>query len=421
MDERNGGGRRALVVGLGVSGISAALRLRQIGWTPVVVERAAARRTGGYFVALFGAGRAAAGRLGALEHMTDRGPDGASHDIDRDGGVRPGLGFKDFPGRPWLMTRGDVEAAAFAALPADVEVRYSTEPVRIEQDAEGVEVTLADTAAQTSATERFDLVVGADGLRSTVRRLVFGPHEDHLHRMGHMAVAFQLPGALPGFSPRDSVIMAESARSMWVFPFKDGPPTVLLSYRTDDVDAEFTRPMAERVREAFGPEPPGPVLGAALDALESAPDVLFDSVEQVRMDRWHRGRVVLVGDAAWCVTLYAGMGVSSGMAGADLLGTMLQRHGADVPEALARWERRLRPHIAYLQGNGTQMRAFFVPAGRFELGRRRLLLRLSLLPLTEPLFRMWRTKAKAARMKDMDFAHPDLATAATARAARVPG
>ncbi|MDA0563874.1 FAD-dependent monooxygenase [Streptomonospora sp. S1-112] len=420
MEQSTTGGGRALVVGLGVSGIAAALRLRQIGWTPVVVERAAGRRTGGYFVALFGAGRAAAKRLGVLDHLTDRGPDGASHDIDRSGRSRPGLGFKDFPGRPWLMTRGDVEAAGFAALPADVEVRYSTVPTRIVQDARGVDVTLADTAGQTSVTERFDLVVGADGLRSTVRRLVFGPHEDHLHRLNHMAVAFQLPGALPGFSETDSVIMAESARSMWVFPFADGPPTVLLSYRTADVDAEFTRPIPERVREAFGPQPPGPVLGAALEALESAPDVLFDSVEQVRMDRWHRGRVVLVGDAAWCVTLYAGMGASTGMAGADLLGTVLEHHGGEVPEALAAWERRLRPHIAYLQGNGAQMRAFFVPAGRFELGLRRVVLRLSLLPATAPLLRWWRTRGKAARMKDTDFAHPDLAAPGPGRRPHVP-
>ncbi|MEW1847138.1 monooxygenase, partial [Nonomuraea angiospora] len=67
MDTSNGDGRRALVVGLGISGIATALRLRQIGWTPVIVERAAARRSDGYFIALFGAGRAAAQRLGILD------------------------------------------------------------------------------------------------------------------------------------------------------------------------------------------------------------------------------------------------------------------------------------------------------------------------------------------------------------------
>ncbi|WP_157548937.1 FAD-dependent monooxygenase [Nonomuraea candida] len=406
MDVTNDSGPRALVVGLGISGIATALRLRQIGWTPVVIERAAARRSGGYFIALFGAGRAAARRLGILDRLTDRGADGVAFDIDRVGGRRAGLGFKDFPGRPWLMTRGDVEEAGFAALPSDVEIRYATVPTRIEQDAGGVNVTLTDASGATSVTERFDLVVGADGLRSTVRRLVFGPHEHYLRRMNYMAVAFQMPGAIPGHDQSDSVILAEPRRSMWIFPFKDRPPTVLLSYHTDDVDAEFGRPKAERVREVFGPEPAGPALGAVLDALESAGDVLFDSVEQVRMDRWHRGRVVLVGDAAWCVTLYAGMGASTGMAGADLLGTMLARHPGSVTEALTRWERQLRPSIGYLQGNGMRMRSLFVPATRFELARRRMMLRVSKMPVTSPLFLWWRSRGKVARMKDMDFAHP---------------
>ena len=78
MDATNNDGHRALVVGLGISGITAALRLRQIGWTPVIIERAADRRSDGYFIALFGAGRAAAQRLGILEKLTDRGPDGAT-------------------------------------------------------------------------------------------------------------------------------------------------------------------------------------------------------------------------------------------------------------------------------------------------------------------------------------------------------
>ncbi|MEV1004589.1 FAD-dependent monooxygenase [Nonomuraea sp. NPDC050202] len=409
MNVMNDGARRALVVGLGISGIAAALRLRQIGWTPIIIERATGRRNGGYFIALFGAGRAAAQRLGILDRITDRGADGVSYDIDRVGRRRPGLGFKDFPGRPWMMTRGDVEAAGFAALPSDVEIRYATVPTRIEQDADGVTVTLADTDGGVSVTERFDLVVGADGLRSTVRRLAFGPHEQYLRRLNYMAVAFHMPGALPGYDQRDSVILAEPQRSMWTFPFKDGPPTVLLSYHTDDAQAEFTRPKADRVREVFGPEPTGPALGAALDALESAEDVLFDSVEQVHMDTWHRGRVVLVGDAAWCVTLYAGMGASTAMAGADLLGTMLARHPGSVTEALTGWEQQLRPFIKYLQGNGMHMRSLFVPATRLELARRRIMLRVSKMPLTSRLFLRWRARSKVARMKDGDFAHPDSA------------
>lgn len=370
MDE-NGAGR-VLVVGMGVSGIATAARLHAAGWTPVIVERAPGRRQGGYFVALFGAGKAAARRLGLLDHLHDRTPTPRHVFMDRAGRKRAGMSFADMPGKPWLMLRGDAEQAAFATLPPDVEIRYATVPTAIEQDADGVDVTLHDTAAGTTVTERFDLVVGADGLRSTVRSLVFGPHEAHLRRLGYMIAAFEYPGTPPGLTPGQGATLLEPDRSMWVFAFADHDPTVLLTYRTDDVDAEFTEPPADRIRAVFGPQPFGSTLGSAIDALESADALLFDSVEQVRLDSWHRGRVVLVGDSAWCVTLYAGMGVSAGLAGADLLGAVLERHPGDVEAALAEWERVLRPYITSYQEDAPDQRRIFVADDRWQIRLRRL-------------------------------------------------
>ncbi|MFE2422098.1 FAD-dependent monooxygenase [Streptomyces hokutonensis] len=405
MEAQNSKERRALVVGLGISGISTALRLRQIGWTPVVVERAPARRTGGYFIALFGGGRHPAQRLGILDKLSNRTPPGTvQYEFDRAGSRRRGaLSYGDLPGTPWMTVRGDVEEAAFMALPDDVEIRYSTVPTRIEQDAHGVDVTLTDTTDDTSVTERFDLVVGADGLRSTVRSLVFGPHEKYLHRMNYMAVAYRLPGRLSELHPDDGATLMEANRSLWVFPFNGGVQTVLLNYHTDDVDAEFTEPPARRVRAAFGPEPPGRLLGEVLDALDTADDLLFDSVEQARMDTWHHGRVVLVGDSAWCVSLYAGMGVSMGITGADLLGTMLDRHPSDARQALAVWERTLRPHVTVFQQNGLDQRRFFVPADNKELTMRRAVGLGMRLPVTSRLLKRMVTGNKAGLLKDRDL------------------
>ncbi|MEU7642542.1 FAD-dependent monooxygenase [Streptomyces sp. NPDC039016] len=405
MDITKGSGRRALVVGLGISGISTALRLRQVGWDAVVIEKAATRRSGGYFIALFGAGRAAAKRLGILDGLADRVPvDGVNFTIDRAGDRRRGLGYSDLPGKPWLMLRGDIEQAGFDRLPADLDIRYSTVPTRIDQDAEGVDVTLTNTVYGTSVTERFDLVVGTDGLRSTVRSLVFGPHQRFLRRLNYIVAAYQLPGPLSDIAPDDGAILMEPGRSMWIFPFADHPPTVLLNYRTDDVDAEFSASPADRVRAAFGPRPTGRALGEALDALESADELLFDSVEQVRMDRWHRGRVVLIGDSAWCVTLYAGMGASAGMAGADLLGTILDRHPHNVGCALTAWEHALRPYVQYYQDNGSQQRRFFVPANRLQLAVRRVVTTGMRLPVASYLLRQLQVKSKAGRLKERDIA-----------------
>ncbi|MQY21422.1 hypothetical protein NRB20_45330 [Nocardia sp. RB20] len=358
---------------MGIGGIATAARLYRAGWDPVLIERSPGRRSGGYFVALFGAGKAAAGRLGILEHLHDRASSQPGLDIDRTGRSRSGMTYADMPGQPWLMLRGDVESAAFATLPEDVQLRYSTVPTAIAQDADGVDVTLLDTASGASTTERFDLVVGADGLRSTVRSLVFGPHEGYLRRMGYMIAAFEYHGTPPGLAARQAATLLEPDRSMWVFAFEDHDPTILLSYRTDDVDAEFTRSPAESARAAFGAQPPGGTLGAVLDALDDSDTVLFDSVEQVRMPAWHRGRVVLVGDSAWCVTLYAGMGVSSALAGADLLGAMLERHPDDPAKALAAWEQGMRPYVTHYQDAAPADRRIFVVDNRLQILLRRFI------------------------------------------------
>ncbi|MGI5290471.1 hypothetical protein ACQEVF_45070 [Nonomuraea polychroma] len=234
------------------------------------MERTPSRRSGGYFVVVFGAGQAAARRLGILDALPDRSPlGGIAYTMDRTGVRKPGLGLGDLPVPPRMMLRGDVERADFAALPPDVDIRYATTPTRIEQDACGVEVTLEHDGG--SVTERFDLVVGADGLRSTVQRLVFGPHDRYLHRLSYMIAATTLPGSIGGLSPHEGASLLEPGRAMWVFPFADHPPTVLFSYRTDDVDAEFAGRPAERVRAAYGPQTTGRLLGEALDALDASP------------------------------------------------------------------------------------------------------------------------------------------------------
>lgn len=401
--DTNHSGRRALVVGLGISGMATAVRLRQIGWDPVVIEKAPGRRSGGYFVMVFGTGRASAERLGILAKMPDRAaPGGAHFEIDRLGNRRRAVGFGDVPGGPRRMLRGDVEQAVFDALPEDVEIRYSTVPTRIAQDTDGVDVTLRNTADATSTTERFDLVVGADGLRSTVRALAFGPPEQYLHPLDRTIAAFQLSKQVSGLDPEDGVSMVEPGRAMWVFSFAGRLPTVLMTYRTNDVDAEIRQSPAERLRAAFGPEPTGKILGQVLTELENADQVVFDSVEQVRMDRWHNGRVVLVGDSAWCVTLYSGMGVSAGLAGAELLGTMLQRHPNDIGRALTGWERRLRPFIEYHHRNGISQRVFFNPDNWREVIQRKMLTRGVQYPVVGPLIK--RLRIKGGRMKQLDIA-----------------
>ncbi|SEG75422.1 2-polyprenyl-6-methoxyphenol hydroxylase [Nonomuraea solani] len=367
---------RALVVGLGIAGIATAVRLRQIGWEPVLVERAPTRRSGGYFIMLFGTGVASARRLGVLDSIGDRsGPQAVTYTINRAGRRRPGISPAGIggPAAPRALLRPDVERGLFEALPDDVEIRYSTVPTRIVEDPEGVEVTLNDTV-----TERFDLVVGADGMRSTVRELAFGPGP-YLHPLNYMIGATILERPVDGFGLSEGLTLAEPGRSAWAFPFTDHAPSLLFSYRTSDIDAEFARAPIDSIRAAFGPEPAGPILESLFTRYEQASDALFDSVQQVKMPSWHTRRVVLIGDAAWCLTLYSGMGASTGIAGAELLGTVLQRH--DIPEALGAWEAQMRPFIDTHQAAALSERFIFTPHNFKEYLMRAGMMRLMSSPI----------------------------------------
>ncbi|WP_217129210.1 FAD-dependent monooxygenase [Streptomyces sp. AC558_RSS880] len=358
--------KRALVVGLGIAGMSAAIGLRRAGWTPVIVERAPERRTGGYFVGLFPEGRQAAVDLGIADHLHTRNPERAAGtnawSVDRRGRRRPALGFLDQPGGPAAVLRGDIEAALWQSI-TGVEVRFATTPVEITEGPAEVRVLLENAGTGKQYRESFDLVVGADGMRSSVRRIAFGPHEDHLTTWNAMICAFQLKEQVPTYEASDSIIIARAKRAVWVFGLADHAPTALLTYRTRDIQEQFSGSRVERLRAVFSGMD-DPVVRHVLDSLEEAPDHLFDSVHQVRMPRWSTGRVVLVGDAAWCMNLYSGMGSSSSLRGGAALGAALQEHPDDLAAALDAWEAGLRPFITKHQRTARLKQQMFVPSSR---------------------------------------------------------
>lgn len=376
--------RTALVVGLGISGIACAIALHRAGWTPVVVERAQARRRGGYFIAIMGVGRSAAADLGVGDRLVDHRADKSTFVIDRQGNRSPGLSFADIPINPYLTMRGDVEDAVYSTLQdlaPHTEIRYSTTPTAIEQHADGVEVTLEGPEGVTR--RRFDLVVGADGIRSTVRRLAFPPALGGLRRLGTMICAYALQDDLPTLPSGVAGQIIEPGRSFTVFPFDDRRSTVLFSYYAADPDAERKGRPADQIRKVFGPEPLGPVLEDALRQMEASDAVLWDIAEQVHLSTWHQGRVVLVGDSAWCPSLYSGMGASSGLAGANVLGRRLEKHGDDIAAALADWESTMRPRVAQFQKSAEVGIGVFTPGNEKAIRIRKRAMSL----LTNPIVR----------------------------------
>jgi 2-polyprenyl-6-methoxyphenol hydroxylase-like FAD-dependent oxidoreductase len=382
-------GPRALVVGAGIAGLAAATSLHRAGWRVLVCERAPARRTGGYFVRLAAEGVEAATRLGVEESLRTRLPvDGLITGVDGRGRttsrVEAAL-VED--GVSLALVRGDLEAALWEGLPREVEVRFGTRP-RAVSPAHGA-VTLEHDGVES--TERWDLVVGADGVRSTVRDLVFGPEGEFRHDFDHVVVSAVLP-RLPGeLVEGDYVVMVEPGRSAHLMAMAGHDPVVFFTYRTDLPQAHGTAPTTrpvEALRAVYGGF--DGLMPEVLDLVARAGATHADTVGQIHLESWSRGRVVLLGDSAWCPTLYSGHGSALALAGGESLGSHLRVTGdtaPDVPSALAAWEAERRPATDVARTAARRARHFFLPGNRVVTALRQAALRVASQPWAAGLLR----------------------------------
>ncbi|MBE4737599.1 FAD-dependent monooxygenase [Streptomyces caniscabiei] len=365
------GPRRALVVGSGISGLAAALSLHRAGWKPLIIERTPERRTGGYFVRFNGPGYTAAERLGILDSLPDRrDPEGRMFEVDSRGRLTPGLTFPEQAnGTPLrMLLRSDLERVLYEAVQDLVEIRYGTGPAAITQDRDQVTVTLTDGSVESA-----DLLIGADGIHSTVRSLAFGPEDLYRKDFDHVVAACVMDGPLPGMRDGDCAVATAPGRSAWINSYRDHPPVAFLLYRTDWPSAEIRKKPSVALRQAFA-DFGGDLVPVMLEAMDRSESVLFDQVSQIHLNRWSQGRVVLLGDSAWCMTLHSGQGSGMGIAGAELLARLLTEHG-DLPTALGSWEQQLRPFVTRYQKEALLMRHFFMPANRFGRLARSTLIR----------------------------------------------
>lgn len=370
-------GRRVIVVGAGIAGLAAALRLHRAGWRVLVIERAPDRRSSGYMLNLTGGGYDAVERLGLLPELSQRDLGVFTSILVREDGTPkltvPSAVVEAAVGpRALSVFRGDLESVLYEAVADTAEFRFGTTVQAVEQDRDGVTVTLAD-----GATERADLLIGADGLHSGVRGLVFGPDDEHRVDMGHMVGAFPLHRIPEGLAEGSGTTFIGVGRTAAIVNLGPGRSSAFFTYRGDASDAGHgpVRALVSAFGDLDGNVP------AALEQLRDDPSsAYFDSVSQIVMDSWSRGRVVLLGDAAWCVTLFAGFGAALALAGADRLGEALEHHGEDVEAALAEWESALRPEVRKRQALARRGMAQFAPTSKAQIWMSDLTMRAIQIP-----------------------------------------
>ncbi|MGA4726743.1 FAD-dependent oxidoreductase [Micromonospora taraxaci] len=376
--------KRAVIVGAGIAGLATALRLARDGWHPLVVERSPTRRSGGYLVNLLGTGYDAAEGLGLVPALSDRALGPFTTVLVRADG-RPKLtvpaAVAEAALGPRTMTvfRGDLETALYEAVRDRVEIRFGTTVSTIDSTDDRVRISLSDGTA-----EDVDLLVGADGVHSATRTATVGP--DHRVDLPYVVAAFPLAHPVTGVPESSATTFIGPGRTAAIVNLGPGRSSAFFTYRCADPARELERGPVDAIRATFGDLAGG--VPEAIRHLQTDPaGAYFDRVSQVDSPRWSTGRTVLLGDAAWCVTLFAGHGAALALAGADQLGTALRRHGDDVPSALADWETGLRPEVVKRQALARRGMYQYAPPSRFHVWMNDVTIRAVTLPGVRGLVR----------------------------------
>ncbi|MGW4682489.1 FAD-dependent oxidoreductase [Micromonospora taraxaci] len=376
--------KRAVIVGAGIAGLATALRLARDGWHPLVVERSPTRRSGGYLVNLLGTGYDAAEGLGLVPALSDRALGPFTTVLVRADG-RPKLtvpaAVAEAALGPRTMTvfRGDLETALYEAVRDRVEIRFGTTVSTIDSTDDRVRISLSD-----GTTEDADLLVGADGVHSATRTATVGP--DHRVDLPYVVAAFPLAHPVTGVPESSATTFIGPGRTAAIVNLGPGRSSAFFTYRCADPARELERGPVDAIRATFGDLAGG--VPEAIRHLQTDPaGAYFDRVSQVDSPRWSTGRTVLLGDAAWCVTLFAGHGAALALAGADQLGTALRRHGDDVPSALADWETGLRPEVVKRQALARRGMYQYAPPSRFHVWMNDVTIRAVTLPGVRGLVR----------------------------------
>lgn len=364
------------IQGAGIAGTTLAYWLYHFGHEPVLIEQSPELRKGGYLIDFWGIGYDIAEKMGLLPELKKRGyPIEKIHWKDNAGKTQSSFDVDIFRGlannRYLSIERSELAAAIYELIGDKVEIVFGDSISVIKETDKNIQVSF-----EKSSPQNFDLLIGADGLHSNVRELVFGPISLFEKCLGLRIAAVEVQG----YKPRDKnqvIGHTQPGRLIFRVSKRKDKTLFLLGFLVKLEKGKFPATDGERkavlgdVYKNMGWEAP-----QILNGIDRSETIYYDKVSQIVMKRWSKGRVALLGDAAASVSLLAGEGAGLAMAEAYVLAGEIARADQNFSLAFDRYENRLKKFVEGKQNSALKVATTFIPVNKFQIFLRNLGLKI---------------------------------------------
>jgi 2-polyprenyl-6-methoxyphenol hydroxylase-like FAD-dependent oxidoreductase len=331
-----------LISGMGVAGLTLAYFLKQYGFTPILIERAANLRIGGFKVDIRGVAFEVVKRMQILETLREKHATvNRAREIDANGDVLnevKGSVFNALSGDDFEILRGTL-CETILSKSGDIECHYKSDIAHAEQNSQGVFVEF-----DQGNNRRCDLLVGADGLHSNVRRLIFGEEKKYFKDLGLYISIYSMPNIL-GLD-QEELLFELPDRFVNVYNARQSDCLrVALVFNANKLNVSYKDITAQKnaIHSVYAHS--GWRTEELLSYMDKAEDFYFDNVAQIHMTQWSSDRVVLLGDAGYCGSPLSGQGTTLALVGSYILASELHKSDGDYLQAFSRYEERLRPFV----------------------------------------------------------------------------
>jgi 2-polyprenyl-6-methoxyphenol hydroxylase-like FAD-dependent oxidoreductase len=366
--------KRALISGGGIAGLTSAYWLQKLGWKTLIVEKAPKVRTEGYMIYSFGNGWRVAERMGLIKEISNiKYPMEKLQYVNSQGRPYFTISLKQvkkaFKGKYNFILRSDLERIlSKATLESGAEIRYGTQINQIHEKSDSIEAEFND-----GTTSEFDIIIGADGIHSKLRTTIYGDEETSTYNLGYVISVFHTPKKQE--IDHSFKIYREPGRQAGFYHLSEDIMDAIFMFRYSNNKNISATKKKEILLDVY--KNSGWIVKEVLEKTPEEKISLFDNIEQIRIPKWSKGRVVLIGDACACLSPVAGQGASMAMLEAYILAKELNKHGSNYNAAFSAYESYLKPDIEKRQRQAENLAKNFVPSSNLSLLYNRWLNRIA--------------------------------------------